>query len=178
MLSKSNLNTSDPIALRFLMSETIFVSAERNAEVAMDHVQEPPNQPNEEALTFTFYGENKRNCLFLTNEQQHEFMSDEALDAFIKTLSALNMTSADIAVFNLGAGPAIPQQTDVISFFKPRTMVFLGVDPEIIGLAAMSAQTVAEFNGMTLFNTCTFDEMIADARRKRLFWTMIKTLLA
>ena len=174
----SNINTSNPIALRYLMSETIFVSDERSGEATVNKAPETPaKEKHEEVLDFVFYGENKSNYLFLTHEQQYQFMSDAALDAFTKTLAALKLTLADVAVFNLGVLPTVPQKEDIISFFKPKVMVFLGVAPQTLGLTAMPYQSVMEYNNIALLHTCTFDEMLADGEKKRLFWTTIKTLL-
>lgn len=174
----SNINTSDPMALRYLMSETIFVSGENSEEVTVDKTPEiSPKEEHEEVLDFVFYGENKCNYLFLTHERQYPFMSDAALDAFTKTLAALKRTLADVAVLNLDSLPATPRKENVISFFKPKTMVFLGVAPQAVGLATIPPQTIVEYSGITLFHTYSFDEMLADGEKKRLFWTTIKTLL-
>ncbi|SEK72335.1 hypothetical protein [Parapedobacter koreensis] len=172
------LNTSDPIALRYLMSETVFGIAEG----AMD--TSGTGQPEKEAVgkqeqvpQFVFYGKNKRNYLFLTQEKQHEWMSAAALEAFTKTIAALKLTPDDVAVLNVGALVAIPGKADVLSFFRPKVIVGLGVSVQSIGLDISPSAPMAEHHGITIFHTCTFDEMLTSPEKKRLFWTTIKTLL-
>ncbi len=178
-MSLHNINTSDPIALRYLMSETIFVSDMEEAGVSATddvpgaQVKEHPKEERE----FVFYGQNKSNYLFLTHEKQFQFMSDAALEAFTKTLAALKLASDDVAVLNLAIGSPAPRKDAILSFFKPKAMVFLGVAPETVQLDIVPLQTVAQCDGVTVFHTCTFDEMLTDGEKKRIFWTTLKTLL-
>ncbi len=158
------------------MSETIFDIDE--GEVGDNLLKAPTQEEREQVLDFVFYGKNKRNHLFLTFEAHHEFMSEMALDAFTKTLQALKLTLDDVAVLNLGALPSAPKKEEIISFFNPKTMVFLGTSSQSVGLDDISAKTVVEHGGIRIFHTDTFDEMLADGEKKRIFWTTIKTLLA
>lgn len=150
-MKEPSLHTMDPVALRYLMTETIF------------GIDEPaPGR----SLQFSFYGGNRRNYLFLTHEIQHEWMSAAALDAFVKTLSALKLSLDDIAVLNMGKLPEIPAKTELIAFFNPKVIVALG-----------APLPWDESDDFTVFKTYSFDEMLADAEKKRIFWTAIKTLL-
>ncbi len=175
-MPKSTLNTSDPIALRYLMNETIFGIGKADT-LATDGGVLSDKMAQKQLLHFRFYGKNKRNYLFVTEEQAHEWMSIAALEAFTKTLAALKLTMEDVAVLNLATLKTSPQKEDIISFFSPKAMVFLGAPLQSLGLEGLSSKMVAEYNGIAVFHTCTFDEMLADGEKKRLFWTTIKTLL-
>src|SRR5690606_12232224 len=143
-MNGSWLNTVDPVALRYLMTETIF------------GVEEPFDSP---APQFSYYGGNKRNFLFLTQDTQHKWMSAAALDAFSKTLAALKLSTDDVAVLNMAAFPTVPDKAELFAFFNPKVIVALGT-------------TLSEepSGPVEVFNTHSFDEMLADAEKKRAFW--------
>lgn len=172
-MSPSQLHTADSVALRYLMTETIFGIAKDAGDAA---VEQPMHQPAfKQAAPFSFYGKNGRNYLFLTYEKQHEWMSAVALDAFTKTLTALKLSTDDIAVLNVGACDVFPAEDAIFSFFNPKVLVSLGVSLPWAGLEGSSANPM-NYNGITVFRTHTFDEMLSDAEKKRLFWTTIKSL--
>lgn len=168
-MPQTNINTSNPVALRYLMNETIFTIEEEVIE-STDHVQG-------ECQRFVFYGGNKRNYLFLTQEKKHEWMSASALEAFNKTLAALQLSADDVALLNISTLSGTLQGKDLVSAFQPKVMVLLGVLPQSVGLEISSSIVVSDCDGITVFCAGTFDEMLADKEKKRLFWTTIKTLL-
>lgn len=168
-MSMSNIHTSDPIALRYLMTEPVFtVGHESPADIA--------DKPEAPAVDFVFYGKNKRRFLFLTNDGQHQWMSTAGLDAFTKTLTALKCSIDDVALLNLATLATLPKKEELVSFFNPTVIVLLGVSPEPLGLGALLT-AVNDCSGISVFQTGTFDEMLVDAEMKRRFWTTIKTLL-
>ncbi|MFC3197908.1 hypothetical protein ACFOET_09815 [Parapedobacter deserti] len=156
------------------MTETIFGMEGRKGDVAAEQLSQamPTAKP---AASFSFYGQNRRNYLFLTRETQYEWMSVNAMDAFLKTLAALKLTSDDIALLNVGRLSVFPQEDDLFSFFKPKTVVSLGV--ALPWTELNNAAPVMDCKGVRLFRTYTFDEMLADADKKRQFWTTAKTIL-
>ena len=153
-MRNSSLHTVDPVALRCLMTETIFGVGEPTDAV----VAAPPQ--------FSHYGGNKRNFLFLTHDARHEWMSDAAFDAFTKTLGALKLSMDDVAVLNVGKLPSVPAEADLVAFFHPKAIVALGAS---VPWGTSSTTTV--------FQTYSFDEMLVDAEKKRTFWATVKTLL-
>ncbi len=167
MLPQSPLNTSDPIALHSLMTETIFDVGTDMATQSNDELDAAaPATQQDRAQSFAFYGKNKRNYLFLTEEKQHQWMSVAALDAFTKTLAALKLTADDVAVLNVDKLTETPSVDSISVFFKPKVVVCLG-----------ASFTWPEQDGITVFRTHSFDELLADAEKKRIFWSTIKTLL-
>ncbi|SFC27261.1 hypothetical protein SAMN05421747_107110 [Parapedobacter composti] len=179
-MAMSSIQTTDPAALRYLMTETLFgISEEAPVKETGDGLAVAPVAPAAEAVApkFPFYGKNGRNYLFLASEPQHEWLSSPALDALAKTLAALKLTVDDIALVNLGRLSTSPKQDDIFTFFSPRIMVSLGVPLPWEGLGTPAPNTVLTYHGITVFHTFSFDEMLADAEKKRLFWSTVKTLL-
>lgn len=136
-------------------------------------VEAPPEAPETEAVRkpdpvpqFSFYGKNKREYLFLTDEKQHEWMSEPAMDAFVKTLAALKLAVDDVAVLNLAKLKEPPLVGHLTLVFKPKVVINLG-----------TSFTWPEQDGVKVFHASTFDVMLADAEKKRVFWATIKTLL-
>lgn len=164
-----NINTSDPIALRYLMDNVIFSIGDSDAE-STDVVQE-------ERLKFAFYGKNRRNFLFLIQEEQYQWMSVEAMEAFNKTLTALKLSVDDIALLNVRTLSDIRQKEEIISSFRPKVMVFLGLAPQSVGIEVPPFKPLSNYNGIAVFCTNTFDEMLADGEKKKQFWVTIKTVL-
>ena len=170
-MPKSALNTIDPVALRYLITEPIFDVGEQvdQASAPASAMASEPRQvekPEPEALSFTFLGQNKRNFLFLTDEQQADWMTGAAMDAFVKTLVALKLTVDDVAVLNIAKLTTRPSSDQLVQFFKPRVVVNLGTPFSWL-----------EQPGVKLLHTHSFNEMLVDADKKRTFWTTIKTLL-
>src|SRR5690606_25579506 len=88
---------------------------------------EPESAKSEQAApSFIFLGKNERNYLFLTDEQQHEWMPEAAMEAFVKTLAALKLTVNDVAVLNLAKLAVAPPIDQLARFFNPRVVVNLG----------------------------------------------------
>lgn len=170
MSSPSPINTADPLALRYLMTEAIFAVGETENSAAVETM---PAVPVAEAAAkpaptpqFSFYGKNNRQYLFLTQEKQYEWMSEQAMDAFVKTLAALKLAEDDVALFNLASLPESPSVEALTLFFKPKVVVNLG-----------ASFTWPEQDGINIFHTHAFSEMLVDAEKKRVFWTTVKRLL-
>ncbi|MGV3763888.1 hypothetical protein [Parapedobacter sp.] len=166
-MSQSTINTVDPIALRYLMTEALF-AVDGNAAEALAAVQKATSEPEprQAVPSFDYFGQNKRNYLFLTHEQQHDWMPEAAMAAFIKTLAALNLAEDDVALLNLATLAGPPSVEQLTLFFKPKVVINLG-----------TPFAWPEQEGLNIFHTYAFGEMLADAEKKRAFWTAIKRLL-
>ncbi len=168
-MSLPTIHTVDPIALRYLMTETIFGVEDGKGSMADEAVEpmdisvghKPAPKPQ-----FPYNGQNKRNYLFLTDEKQYEWMSGAAMDAFVKTLGALKLAVDDVAVVNLAKLASSPSVTDLAIFFNPRVVVNLG-----------TSFVWPQQDGVTVFHTHAFDDLLVDTEKKQIFWTTIKRLL-
>lgn len=191
----SALHTTDPVALRYLMSETLFSVAGEAVDAPVDEprvvadesvaqpavaVPEPETEATpatSQPAEFAFLGENKRGYLFVTDDPQSDYLSGPAMDAFVKTLGARQLGLADVAVFNAArhAGPVA--FADLAAFFKPRAVVLLGPPASRFGLPEVLPNTVGSVGGTPVFQTYSFDVLLVDAEKKGAFWPVLKSLL-
>src|SRR5690554_1681310 len=176
------------------MSETLFAiegedapaeetRAAADAPVAQPAVAIP--EPETEASPaasppseFAFLGENQQGYLFVTDDAQADGMSAAAMDAFTKTLAARNLSLADVAVFNVARHTGSLAFADVVAFFKPRAVVLLGPPASQFGLPDVPSNTVGKVGDTPVFQTYSFDVLLADAEKKGAFWPVLKSLLA
>ncbi len=186
----SAIHTADPLALRYLMTETLF-DVRDDAVVGGPSVPraapapapvERPTVPEAaiaapQAPSFRYFGGNRQRYLFLTDDREYEWMSAAALDAFTKTLTALKLATDDVSVFNVAGMQPFPSKDDVFSYFGPRVVVSLGVSLPWPGLEGPATGSVVDHQGVRVFHTHAFETFLTDADKKRLFWTTIKTLL-
>src|SRR3546814_17636034 len=110
----STINTVNPTALRYLMTETVFGVEEGELRAPLETPTAPP---------FVFFGRNKRNYLFLTHEEQHEWMPEADMDAFVKTLAALKLAEADVALLHLAPTADPPTGEQPAVFVKPTVIL-------------------------------------------------------
>lgn len=166
-MSQSTIHTVDPVALRYLMTEALF-AVDGNAAEAPAAVQKATSEPEAQQTvpSFDYFGQNRRNYLFLAHEEQHQWMPQAAMDAFVKTLAALKLTEDDVALLNLAGLAPSPSVEQLIAFFKPTAVVNLGTP------FAWPAQ-----DGIHILHTHAFTEMLVDAEKKRAFWLAVKQLL-
>lgn len=180
----SRLLTKNPIAIRQLMSETIFQSNEVDEKVesqeAKDASASVESLESNEAIKdeklvekeeLSYWGNNEKGILFLVDNSEANFFSEQAQDAFLKTLAALRLSLSDVAVINL-----YPQSfsiSDIQQQLKFNTIVYstgLGTD-----YGATFNQVFKE-GGKSMLVTYTFEEMLTSNDKKRAFWNAIKEM--
>lgn len=181
------LRTNHPVALRYLMSDTLFDLGERVDMSTVNAAVQPENPQQEHKIPeLTFIGKNQSGILFITHNvatpDQHQLPEVE-MDAFVKTLSALKLSLDHIALFNLAV--VVGQShtlTDILTFFNPRKTIFLGSqisvldDAESRGVPTDLHQVVNREN-IEFLRTYSFTEMMSDVDKKRLFWNQLKSYL-
>ena len=178
----SRLLTQNPIALRFLMSETIFSSAAEISTIEnslpqtslQTDLQESDLSLSENKDTeFLFWGANKKNILFLVENPNEDYFSDEAEDAFLKTLAALKLSLQDVAVFNRGR--AEYSLSDIQEKLQPKIVIYCNGENEH---NQDTFNMLIEANGVSSLTTYSFEEMLVDTQKKRTFWNAIKGIIA
>lgn len=187
------LHTNDPVALAYLMSETLFAirgEEDGRMETAMPaaetpviaRVENPAETSPAAAQEITFLGKNLSGYLFIfqnhSTNGQHR-MPDEEMEAFEKILVALNLSIDHIALINI-ADHQISLST-LLTFFNPQKMILLGTRLTISGLEQLPDpltphQTVT-YQKTAFLHTFSFAEMMTDVNKKRQFWNSLKTLL-
>jgi len=171
----SPLNTSNPLALQVLMSETIFDIGFSFISSSEEILKEPVAL-KEQQFAFKSYGSNKKNILFITLDAQHEYFSKDAELAFLKTLKALKLALEDVAVINCKEPFHNQTFKQIKKEFKPRNCIFLGVDPEKLGQANFAENVLKMEDGVQFLYSSSFEEMLVDAKKKRIFWDAIKLM--
>lgn len=171
----THLNTTNPFALRYLMDDAIY-----NFQMVDNSLDTPVTTNSavleEPATSYTFLGENKKRILYLIEDQQNEYFSKEALEAFSKTIQALSLFMADVAVMNVSRQAMEVTFEKLLHFFNPQKLIFAGPSPGQFGLTQLSLNQATEAKNIRVLHTYTFEEMLQDVNKKKTFWTQIKSL--
>lgn len=165
-------------ALRFLMQDDLFILPEdaavldQNAPVITAVEAGTPPPP----IAFRHYGGNKTNFLILTHDAGVEFMPDAALAALLNTLKRKeqSLTEEDIALVNLANYPEATR-ADLLQYFSPKKILFLGINPARLGWNACSLNSVSEQEGRQLLVGYSFNDMMGNKEKTLAFWTPMKT---
>jgi len=170
------LHTHNPVALQALMSETLFSLGEtvEHAESVSAHI-EPISQTSGEE--FIYQGDKSNGVLFILRYADYPYFSPQAEDAFVKTIGALQLSLQNVAIVNL-ANPHNPNDfKQIMSFFQPRKITLLGVEPASLKLPHIAHNAYMKGRVATVFHTFSFEEMFADTAKKRAFWMEFKTFI-
>lgn len=171
----SLLNTSNPIALQVLMTDTIFnidIQAPPTEEVSPEVT---PAQ-KETKLVLKTLGGNNKNILFVISDNNNEFLSPEAEIAFMKILRALKLDLKDIVVLNHRESLGNITFEKIENQLKPEKCIFMGINPQLFEIKACAKNILTSTNNVQLLYTYSFDEMLKDTEKKRLFWDAIKLM--
>jgi len=168
-----SLNTNNPMALRYLLEETLYPFSAEAPSVAGTQT---PDKPMEEKIPFSFLGEHKQGLLYLITAPAIPFFSEQALDAFTKTNQALGYTLADIAVLNTASLDKTEVQQELLAFFSPKKIVFAGASPQELGFPLFPLNSIQSFEGIPVLYTYSFEEMLTDVQKKKTFWQTLKLL--
>lgn len=167
----SLLNTTNPIALRALMSETIFGIEPLISVVTLE---EPVLEA--QPAKAEFMGANKKNILFITESINNEYFTQDAELAFIKMLGALKLDLQDVAVVNCADETSKRSFDSLNDQFAPRICVFLGVDPQKLGLGNFASNILWQEREVEFLYSFSFEEMLTETAKKKMFWETIKLM--
>lgn len=164
----NTLLTDNPVALKALMSETIFSTGfEQTSPAHATIVQEE----------FIYQGDKSTGVLFILRYPDYPYFSPQAEEAFIKTIGALQLTLQNVAVVNLANTHNPNDFKRIMTFFEPKKITLLGVEPASLNLPAIAHNSYMRGKTATVFNTFSFEEMFADVNKKKLFWTEFKSFI-
>lgn len=159
-----SLHTTNPVALQALMSETLFIP-------------KTPQQELTSAEEFIYQGDKSTGVLFILRYPDYPYFSPAAEEAFLKTIGALQLHAGNVAVVNL-ANPHNPNEWKrIMTFFQPKKITLLGVEPISLGLPAIAHNSYMHGKIATVFNTFSFEEMFADVQKKKMFWMEFKSFM-
>ena len=126
---------------------------------------------------FIYQGSKDRGILFILRYVEYPYFSPAALDAFEKTIGALNLTKETVAVVNLANAHNPNDFKRIMQFFQPTKIILLGVEPASLKLPPIEHNSYMKGRIATVFNTFSFEEMFADVNKKKLFWNEFKTFI-
>lgn len=185
----SRLITKNPIAIRQLMSETIFqpdelVEVDKPSE--SEQLRKTPTAietstkdqvialkkddliENEELL---YWGDFGKALVYFVDNPDADYFSEAAKEAFLKTLTALKLTLSDVAVINLYRLSF--SISDIKKQLNPKILVYSTGPRE--GYEQRFNQFFDEEASQVLI-TYTFEEMLTSNEKKRAFWNAIKEM--
>lgn len=172
------MQTRNPVALQQLMTETVFAIPDTvSASVEPIRLTEQTTPSTaDQTLTFKYWGENQKKYLFVTHDEQHEYLSPLSTEAFHKILTALELDQSHVAITNISGATNIDKQ-QLLLFFKPKVVILFDVGPKISGMQLQKENVTWEEQGVSYYQAFTFEQILEDTEKKRAFWNIIKTLL-
>src|SRR5690606_36226209 len=114
------------------------------------------NVADETPVAWNSWGNNRKNILFLTANDDFDYFSKDAEVAFIKTLKALKLEIDDITVLNSARIPEGVSFDLVKKAFLPAHCIFLGVDPQEMGVEAMAENILKIDDGIQYLYSYSF----------------------
>ena len=174
LIVMSCLLTNNPVALRFLMSETIFNTPVTNEPAERTSIHTDANKEdrslsdnrNSELL---FWGSNERNILFIIENPDEDYFSAEAEDAFLKTLTALKLNLKDVAIINQGKDEK--SFAEIKKLLNPKVCIYCEGEKQA---TRNIFNRFTEHDEISFLHTYSFEEMLTDTNKKRGFWNAIK----
>lgn len=167
----ASLITTDPIALRVLMTEELFDLKDHEPQATESISYELSEAP----LAFNYEGENNRYILILYRNDQQSSMPTADYHSLMKILEAKQLSLADVALLNFTAYPSASFK-EMKDFFACKSMVLLGIAPSEIALQGIGSNTIDEHEGVKILATFSFTEMANSVDKKRAFWAEMKKI--
>lgn len=200
----SVLKTSDPLALRLLFSDELYLVDDfdgqndsagqmvRTSEAAeVVDIPEAPKAPEMPGLAkvakvpevpepseqpvFNYLGENNKYFLLLVNQPGKVILNARDLESLTSILNAKKLEVRDVAIMNLSSYSAISFEM-LKTFFVNTRLVLFGITTESLQLPVMPANKITTYEGVKILPTFSFEEMTADPSLKRIFWNEMKLL--
>ncbi|MDO3625593.1 hypothetical protein [Mucilaginibacter sp. BT774] len=173
------MKVEDSQALRFILQDEIYLLNEDKLNYAKpDNQQTPASQPQPETITlkpiFNYLGANKKHFLVLTNYPNNDFIADDHLAALESVLGRKNHGREDVAILNAAKNNS--EYSELLSHFKPQTILILGEQAIPSGIDQPKFNQVEKRDGINLLYTFAFDTMMSNVDNKKAFWEQVKSL--
>ena len=167
------MKIENPVALNFIFQDELYLlNAERHSFTT---IAEPVPTAEPIAESYNYLGKNQRQFLILVHYPAHEFMDAAHLAALTNILKRKELALDDVAIINLHHY----QTTDLEalnSFFSPVKIVVMGRNAIPAGMEEPVLNTPLQLKGRHLLYSFSFDDMMSDNERKKLFWEQMKTI--
>jgi hypothetical protein len=171
------LKVEDPIALRFLFQDELYLLNEDNNFYGSHNYQgyKAQRQIETPQANFNYLGTNKKNFLILVYYPGNDFIPDNHLTALESVLNRKGHSRDDVAILNL-AKHAYAQYERLATYFMPQTLILLGKLSIPQGMEQPKFNLVENHHGLNLLYTFSFEEMMTNNDNKKAFWDQMKTL--
>lgn len=139
-------------------------------DIGKQHVTEILKKPE-----IKYLGENKKNILFLVNDDLHTFTGDAEMEMLTNLVAACKLTLADIALVNFNNNP-VPY-IDLNTHFSPNKILIFGVSGSQLDLPfTIPFFQIQSFNGQIYLLAPPLKEFINNASLKGQLWSCLKKL--
>ena len=136
---------------------------------------EKPSKAEFSGGTIRSMGSNNAQIIFLVNDRQHSYASDEAMDMLLKLLAACKLSMEDIALIN-----CFGQEVNYDSLtnqFRPKKTLLFGVDPAAINLPFMIPFfQVQRHNDQSYLFAPALEDFLSDTALKKKLWTSLQKI--
>lgn len=198
----TELKTSHPVALHFLMTEDIYglkeemeavpakaattesikpaAATERSEAPATEAIKPavaagPSDARADQQPVFDYQGENNKYILLVHHTPGQKYLPSAELDALKSILAAKKMELKDVAILNLAHYPGA-SYLQLKNFFACSSIVLFGVQPAALKLSDLPMNALGAQDGLRILYTFSFPDMLKDNDRKRAFWAEMKKL--
>lgn len=168
----SELRTSNPLALHFLMSEDIYHVDEHQAPGEVITGAPAATEPKE-AVTFDYLGENNRYILLLVNSPDKKIIGPKELEALQSILQAKKMDLKDVAVLNPAHYPGVTYR-QLKDYFACNVLVMFGISSGQLNMPDFPVNVLSAHEGIKVLVSYNFSEMLGNVDKKREFWNEMK----
>ena len=184
------LSTHTPSALKYLLTGDIYFISESKSlstvetsirsasekwepkDTDLSHLSKAQVSPKEEPY-FDYLGENNTYFLLLIEDKQHAQISSTRLETLLKIMQAKGLALKDLAILNKAHYPNASFD-DLKAFFACTKLALFGINPQQLGLTALSVNKPEIFQGVKIMASYSLAEMDLNQDKKREFWNVMK----
>lgn len=167
------LKIEEPGALSLILQEEIYLL--KSERYLYNAISKQPPVVAEASPVLHFLGKNKSNFLILVYYPDNEFMHDIHRAALENILKRKELGLDDVAIVNLHHHSAVDAET-LMAYFSPKKIVIMGSGAFPHGMQKINLNRIEQNDNRATLYSFSFEEMMNDNERKRLFWEQMKTL--
>ncbi|MEJ7778628.1 MAG: hypothetical protein WKF68_03475 [Daejeonella sp.] len=174
------LITCERNALRFLMTEDVYILAEKTLPAFLqpvpDMIQESLAETQKEEVQdpgFNYLGENNRYFLILIEDRTHTELNSTHKELLLKIMTAKGLDIRDLAIVNLAKYDGA-NFSQLNGFFSCSKIALFGIDPQRISLPSMTVNKSIIHEGVAVLASFSLEEMSSNTDKKRQFWSVMK----
>lgn len=195
----SNLLVKDNNALKFFMTEDLYILPEKEVLKPADKTEElsipepvkipetiqipkieavaeeikAPAEEIKKTINFSYLGDNNKYFLILIDDSKSTEISGLHKETLLKIMSAKGLEIRDLAILNLDKHQSV-NFSELKDYFSCSRIALFGIDPKRIALPSMSSNKVEDYMNVKILATFGIDEMINDVTKKKEFWAVMK----